>query len=171
MFKRQFTLSALVLGLMFGGVSAQAAKPEPYRASSQVARNWASLTGVVSVGRIHKIETYERYESMAPCTISEEICKALEGKLEMALVDVARSKGGRLSWLVIVPTAQKLKAGDFIQFTFPETTKEVGQAVYEDDGRATTPPCRWEAEPKGVKVASEGVVCEAWTYRDLKVKW
>ena len=66
------------------GVSAQAAKPEPYRASSQVARNWASLTGVVSVGRIHKIETYERYESMAPCTISEEVCKALEGKLEIA---------------------------------------------------------------------------------------
>ena len=27
MFKRQFTLSALALGLMFGGVSAQAAKP------------------------------------------------------------------------------------------------------------------------------------------------
>ncbi len=167
MFKRHFSLFALASGLIFGGAQAQAAKSEPYRPSAQVARHWASLAGVVTVGRIHKIEPYEKYESMAPCTISEEICKALDGKLEMALVDVARSPGGRLSWLVIVPTAQKLKAGDFIEFTFPETTREVGQAVYKDDGRATTPPCRWEAGA----AKSEGVVCEAWSYRDLKVKW
>ena len=168
MFKRHLLLSVVSLGLLGVGSQALAAtQADPYRAPPLVARHWASLTGVVSVGRIHKIEPYEKYESMAPCTISEEICKALEGKLEMALVDVARSPGGRLSWLVIVPTAQKLKAGDFIDVTFPETTREVGQAVYKDDGRAATPPCRWEAGA----AKSEGVVCEVWSYRDLKVKW
>lgn len=158
----------LSLGGFVSAGHALAAKPEqPYRPSSLVARHWSALAGVVSVGRIHKIEPYDKYESMAPCTISEEVCRALEGKLEIALVDLGRSPGGRLSWLVIVPTAQKLKAGDFIEFTFPETTQEVGQAVYKDDGRAVTPPCGWKAlAPK-----SEGVVCAAWSYRDLKVSW
>ncbi|MGC4060858.1 MAG: hypothetical protein QM749_08400 [Aquabacterium sp.] len=131
-----------------------------------MADNWSMFAGVRVSARIKKLEPWALYESLNPCTFDEKFCVIVRDKLQVATVQMAKSPGYELTWVVTVPKEQYLKIGEIVELILPKAPTELADMVLDDVGKIVTPKCKWSQVVNGGDF--EGVVCDRWNYSDLK---